>query len=93
MHIGARRDIRLHHVAARVRLASVRRGICGFRFAALDKGFRYADSVRSGAVMVVSRNGRRHMGEVARKLELHSVARHASVMPGMAPTAAPSRSI
>ena len=46
----------------------------GFSSAALDKAFRYADSVRSGAVMVVYRGMVvAAWGDAARKLELHSV--------------------
>ncbi len=46
----------------------------GFSSAKLSAAFRYADSVRSGAVMIV-RNGVvvAAWGDVARKLELHSV--------------------
>src|SRR6185295_674313 len=50
------------------------RGDAGFAEEGLEKARRYADSVRSGAVMIV-RNGTvvQAWGDVARKLELHSV--------------------
>jgi CubicO group peptidase (beta-lactamase class C family) len=58
----------------------------GFSSALLDKAYQYADSVHSGAVMVVYR-GRvvAAWGDVSRKLELHSVRKSiVSAMFGMA---------
>ena len=58
----------------------------GFSSALLDKAYRYADSVRSGAVMVVYRGVVvAAWGDVGRKLELHSVRKSiVSAMFGMA---------
>ena len=58
----------------------------GFSSAALEKAYRYADSVKSGAVMVVYRGTVvAAWGDVARKLELHSVRKSiVSAMLGMA---------
>jgi CubicO group peptidase (beta-lactamase class C family) len=58
----------------------------GFSSAALEKAFRYADSVRSGAVMVVYRGAVvAAWGDVSRKLELHSVRKSfVSALFGMA---------
>jgi CubicO group peptidase (beta-lactamase class C family) len=58
----------------------------GFSSVALDKAYRYADSVHSGAVMVVYRGTVvAGWGDVSRKLELHSVRKSiVSAMFGMA---------
>jgi len=58
----------------------------GFSSALLDKAYRYADSVRSGAVMVVYRGMVvAAWGDISRKLELHSVRKSiVSAMFGMA---------
>src|SRR4029079_8792770 len=58
----------------------------GFSSALLEKAYRYADSVRSGAVMVVYRaRVVAAWGDVTRKLELHSVRKNiVSAMFGMA---------
>ena len=58
----------------------------GFSSELLEKAYRYADSVRSGAVMVVHRGMVvAAWGDVSRKLELHSVRKSiVSAMFGMA---------
>ena len=58
----------------------------GFSSAGLEKAYRYADSVRSGAVMVIYKGMVvAAWGDVSRKLELHSVRKSiVSAMFGMA---------
>ena len=58
----------------------------GFSSAGLEKAYRYADSVRSGAVMVIYKGTVvAAWGDVSRKLELHSVRKSiVSAMFGMA---------